>query len=103
MDDKTQIAAPAAKAAAALTASAGTSAVSVVSGVESFLPTNLAGWLAAAASAAALLYTLTIMIEWWWKRVCRPLAVRRGWMKVRPGTHFQIDVETGTFERIEQP
>lgn len=36
------------------------------------------------AQMAAFLYTLCLLIEWLWKRVLKPLAQRRGWIKGKP-------------------
>lgn len=69
MTQTAEIQAPVAKAAAALGAGAGTSMLSLSQQAQSFLPTDLAGWLACAASAAALIYSLCLLFEWWWKRV----------------------------------
>jgi hypothetical protein len=63
------IASPAAKAASAIGAGAGTSMLSMSQQAQSFLPTDLGGWLAAAASLAALIYSLILISEWFWKRL----------------------------------
>jgi hypothetical protein len=73
-----QIAAPVAKAASAIGAGVGTSAMSITAGAQNFLPQDLAGWLAAAASGAALIYSLTLLGEWWWKRFWKPLLKKHG-------------------------
>ncbi len=82
MSDTTNpIATPVAKAAAALSAGAGTSvAAAMAASPENFLPVDLGGWMALAASAAAAVYTLHLLAEWYWKRVVRPCLVRRGWL-----------------------
>jgi len=36
------------------------------------------------ASMLAALYTACLIIEWLWKRVLKPLAQRRGWIKGKP-------------------
>ena len=33
---------------------------------------------------AAFLYTCCLLVEWLWKRVLKPLAQRRGWIKGKP-------------------
>ena len=33
------------------------------------------------ASMLAAVYTLLLIVDWFWKRIGRPLAVRRGWVK----------------------
>lgn len=68
-----QIAAPVAKAASAMGAGFGTSAMSLAAQGAGFLPTDLGGWLACAASAAALIYSLCLLTEWWVKKVWKPL------------------------------
>jgi hypothetical protein len=72
MASQDQIAAPVAKAASALGAGVGTSAMSLAAGAEHFLPVDLAGWLAAAASGAALIYSLCLLGEWVYKKVWKP-------------------------------
>lgn len=86
MTDKSPdaIAAPAAKAASAIVAGAGTSALSLSQQAQSFLPQDLAGWLACAASAAALMYTLHLLGEWYWKKALRPFCEARGWLAPKP-------------------
>jgi hypothetical protein len=74
-----QIAQPVAKAASALVAGGGTSAGALAARSAEFLPTDLGGWLACAASAAALIYSLTLLGEWWWKKVWKPMLTKRGW------------------------
>lgn len=75
--------APLPKAAAALGAGAGASAMSISQHAQSFLPTDLAGWLAASASAAALAYSLCLLSEWWWKKLWKPFFISRGWLRAR--------------------
>lgn len=82
--DPTEISAPVAKAATALGAGAGTSAVSMTQQAQSFLPHDLGGWLAAAASGMALFYSIHLLGEWYWKKVWRPFAERQGWLKPLP-------------------
>lgn len=77
MTQTVEIQAPVAKAVAALSAGAGTSALSLSQQAQSFLPTDLGGWLACAASGAALIYSLCLLSEWWWKRVWK-LVFRYG-------------------------
>ena len=36
------------------------------------------------ASMLAAIYTLCLIFEWLWKRLVKPLALRRGWIKGRP-------------------
>ena len=36
------------------------------------------------ASMMAALYTFCLFIEWLWKRILLPLAMRRGWAKGKP-------------------
>lgn len=43
------------------------------------------------AQMAAALYTMLLMGEWFWKKLWRPLAERRGWVK--PQRHRIITVE----------
>lgn len=43
------------------------------------------------AQMAAALYTMLLMGEWFWKKLWRPLAERRGWVK--PLRHRIITVE----------
>ncbi len=88
-DDK--ITAPVTKAATALTAGAGTSAMSLATKADSFLPTDLAGWIAVLASSLAVIYTFCILVEWWWIRFWRPFAVRKGWVPKPHGTAFRVD------------
>lgn len=76
----TEITAPVAKAATALTAGAATSAASLSNQAAQFLPQDLAGWLAAAASAMALIYSVHLLGEWYWKKVWKPLFRSRGWI-----------------------
>ena len=57
---------------------------------QSFLPQDLAGWLACGASAAALVYSLHLMGEWYWKKVIRPLCEARGWLMPKPHQKVMI-------------
>lgn len=41
---------------------------------------GITSW-ADAASALAFLYTLLLLCEWFWKKLARPFAERRGWLK----------------------
>lgn len=95
MTDRTTdtIAAPAAKAASAIAAGAGTSVISMSQQTQSFLPTDLAGWLACGASAAALIYSVHLMAEWYWKKVVRPFCELRGWLKPLPHKLVLVDAE----------
>lgn len=36
------------------------------------------------AQMAAFLYTMCLITEWLWKRILKPLALRRGWIKGKP-------------------
>lgn len=84
MADSYEITAPVTKAATALTAGVGTSAVSVATAnVGNFLPTDLNGWMALIASTVAVLYSLHLLGEWYWKKVWRPYAERKGWLKAK--------------------
>ena len=78
--DGDSIQAPLAKASAALAAGVGAGAMSVGAQVQAFLPTDLAGWMGLAASAAAFVYSFTLLTEWWWKKVWKPLLRRVGWL-----------------------
>lgn len=75
-----QISAPMAKAATALGAGAGSSAAAAGAKAATFLPADLAGWMALAASTAAVIYTLHLLGEWYWKKVLRDVFVRYGWI-----------------------
>ncbi len=66
MNDQTQIANPAVKATSAI-AAAGFAGLT---------------WNEIAAILAAL-YTLLLICEWVWKRVIKPTALTRGWIKPR--------------------
>lgn len=39
------------------------------------------------ASMVAFFYTLGLLLEWWWKRVGRPIAESRGWVRRRLRRH----------------
>lgn len=71
MSASDHIASPAMKAASAIGAGAGTSMLSMSQQAQSFLPTDLGGWLAAAASLAALIYSMILIGEWCWKRILK--------------------------------
>lgn len=84
--EKTEVQLPAAK----LAASVGTAAVAKaeelktaseagIAALDLFTPT----WSNIAAALAAA-YTLSMLLEFWWKKFWRPLAVRRGWIKEPP-------------------
>ena len=36
------------------------------------------------AQMAAFLYTMALLVEWLWKRLLKPLAQRRGWVRGKP-------------------
>lgn len=68
---------PVAKAASAI----GTGAT-VKAAEAAVSPEAAAVWtLGDMASLAALVYSLCLLIEWLWKRVLKPIAQRRGWVK----------------------
>lgn len=94
------ITAPATKAASAIAASVGTSAFSLSQQAQSFLPHDLAGWLACGASAAALIYSVHLMAEWYWKKAVRPFCEARGWIK--PLAHKTLVVD-GTEIEVMSP
>lgn len=50
-------------------------------------------WSEAAAMLSAILTALFI-IEWLWKRLVKPLAIRRGWVKGKP-RDFMDTTRTG--------
>lgn len=79
-----QISTPVVKATTALGAGAGSSALSMTNTASSFLPTDLAGWMALTASTVAVLYTLHLIAEWYWKKVWRDLLERWGWIQPAP-------------------
>lgn len=91
MNEHQQITSPVAKAASAIGASGGASAMSVANQAGSFLPTDLAGWMALAASTAAVVYTLMLQAEFWWKKFIRPWCVSKGWLPKPQGTAFVVD------------
>lgn len=37
-----------------------------------------------AAAAIAFLYSLVLLLEWFWKKVFRPMGISRGWLKPLP-------------------
>lgn len=80
----TQISTPVVKAATALGAGAGSSVLSIANQATSFLPTDLAGWMALAASTVAVIYTMHLMFDWYWKKVWRDVLERRGWIAPLP-------------------
>jgi hypothetical protein len=65
------------KACIGLLASGSACAASAVADVSTFLPKTLDGWLAVIASSLAILYSLHLLIEWYWKRVIKPFLLRR--------------------------
>lgn len=83
---------PAAKAASAIGAGVGSSALSMATASGSFLPTDLAGWMALLASFAALVYTVHLLLAFWWRTFWRDFAVNRGWVK-KHKTAFRVDEE----------
>lgn len=93
MADSTEITAPATKALTALGAGAGSTAVSMTQHAQSFLPTDLSGWMALTASTVAVLYSLHLLGEWYWKKAVRPFCVRRGWLKPKATKLLVIDPE----------
>lgn len=46
---------------------------------------KLANWAQAIASIAAAIYTVLLITEFMWKKVLRPFAEWRGWMKPEEG------------------
>lgn len=99
MSSNTEITAPVAKAATAMTAGAGTSALSVATNAGSFLPTDLNGWMALVASSAAVVYSVHLLGEWYWKKVWRPFLESRGWIapkKVPKNRRWTDDDAAGT-------
>ena len=96
----TEVQAPVMKSVTALGAGAGTTATTYTQQAQSFLPQDLAGWLAVGASLVALCYTLTLWLEWWWKKFWKPLLVSKGWIKAPPGKKYLVvpqDYDASTF------
>lgn len=91
MADNSDITAPATKAVTAIAAGAGTTAMSLTQQAQSFLPTDLNGWMALTASTLAVLYSLHLFAEWYWKKAVRPFCERRGWLKPREKRLIVID------------
>ena len=56
-------------------------AKAVSANVAAFFALN--SWSDVAAVLAAL-YSVLLIVEWVWKRVARPYAERRGWVKPKP-------------------
>lgn len=75
----TEIQAPVFKAGMALGTGAVSSATSVMARADTFLPKDLAGWMAVAASGIACIYTGCLLAEWWWKKFWKPFLRKRGW------------------------
>lgn len=67
---------PVAKAASAIGTGATVKAAEAAAHVDATVWT-----LGDMASLAALVYSLCLLTEWFWKRVLKPLAHRRGWIK----------------------
>lgn len=76
-----EVQSPVIKSVAGLGSAAGSSAMSKMTESYTFLPTDLAGWMAVAASTLAVGYTATIWVEWWWKKFWKPWLKRRRWVK----------------------
>jgi hypothetical protein len=78
------ITAPVGKAVASLAMGTGTSVMSkLTEQADAFLPKDANGWMALTASTVAVLYSFHLLGEWYWKKVWRPFAERRGWIKPR--------------------
>lgn len=90
MADSTEISYPLIKASAAIGTSAGASALSFTQQAQNFFPNTLSGWLGCLAPAVAIFYSLHLLWDFYWKKVWRPLAERKGWVKPRP--HHKVIV-----------
>lgn len=47
---------------------------------SAWLAVGITSWSDAAAALAAL-YTVLLILEWVWKKLARPFAERRGWVR----------------------
>lgn len=90
---------PITKAASAITAAAVAKtnaaeqvaqAATTTSSYETWMAINSVPW-GTVASIAAAVYSLLLISEWFWKKLWRPFAERRGWLK--PIRHRIITVE----------
>lgn len=87
--NNTEISMPVAKAASAITVAVAAKtdvAESVAQAAVQNAPDSV--WLlvmsvqwSTVASIFAAIYTFTLISEWWWKKLWRPLAEQRGWIK----------------------
>jgi hypothetical protein len=94
MSDKSEISYPIAKASAALASSGATSAYSLLNQpANTFLPHDLAGWLACAASTAALTYSLHLLWDYYWRKVWRPICESYGLLRPKPHKVVIVDDE----------
>jgi len=84
--EKTDVTLPVAKAGVSIGTAAVAKAEDIRAATESsFVNADFftLSWSNVAAALAAS-YTLSMLLEFWWKKFWRPLAERRGWIKEKP-------------------
>lgn len=53
---------------------------------------GLAGWSwSEIASMLSAIYALILIVEWAWKRIFKPIFIRRGWIKAPPPPAVEIE------------
>ncbi len=97
--ERADISMPVAKASSALAAAAAAKAdvidriapaVASGPGPDAWAAVNAIPW-GNIASIGAVVYTSLLISEWLWKRLLRPLAERRGWVKPRKRYIITLD------------
>lgn len=82
------------------TASAGAGAGAMVA--EKTAEAAFAFPWAETAAALGALYSLTVLAEWWWKRLWRPLLIRKGWWSPR-SPYFRADSDAVPLDAPTDP
>lgn len=84
--EKTDVSMPVAKAGVSIGTAAVAKAEDIKNAAEhAYLAADMftMSWSNLAAGLAAL-YTLSMLLEFWWKKFWRPVFERRGWIKEKP-------------------
>lgn len=111
MERTAEISMPIAKASSAITVAAAAKADVADQAVQAATAgMSYSNWAAinaipwgTIASIVAVLYTTLLISEWFWKKLWRPLAERRGWLKPKKNRIMTIEEYNAYLRSQERP